>query len=109
VVSEIEQYCRRNQVDIRLTYYIQLAYEELVQQLLISRLEDTQVDVIIEYSTSEKRAVMTAKWNGPRFDIDSISDEPSFLMIKGISDNISYEHKESDEQANQIVIEMSQK
>ena len=108
VVSEIEQYCRRNQVDIRLTYYIQLAYEELVQQLLISRL-NTQVDVIIEYSTVEKRAVVTAKWNGPKFDIDSISDEPSYAMIKGICDNISYERKESEKQANQIIVEISPK
>lgn len=108
VVSDIEQYCRRNQVDLRLNYYIQLAFEELVQQLLMTRLEGTQIDVIIEYSAIKKNALLTASWNGPQLDMDSISEDPSYMMLKGTLGDVTYEREAPGTDMNRIAIEITQ-
>lgn len=108
VVSEIEQYCRRNQVDLRLNYYIQLAFEELVQQLLMTRLEGTPIDVIIEYSAIKKNALLTARWNGLQLDMDSISEDPSYMMLKGTLGNFTYEREDAENDTNRIFVEITQ-
>ena len=105
-VGEIEQFCRRNQIDPRLAYRIQLAFEEVVQQLLMPRLEDPRLDVIVEYSEAEEKALMTVLSNGPQFDIERVKDDLSAVVLKGIISNFSYERKESNSYPNRIVFEM---
>lgn len=75
----------------------------------MSRLKGTQIDVIIEYSAAEKNALITAKWDGPQLDMDSISDDPSYIVLKSAIGNFSYEREDAETDTNRIKVEISQR
>ena len=103
MAGEIEQYCNRNQISPRLANRIQLAFEELVQQL-VPALEAPRIQAVIEYSEAEARATLTARYNGRPYDVTREADPLSLAVLKGIVSEMRYSAVASDECANQVVL-----
>jgi polar amino acid transport system ATP-binding protein len=58
MTSEIDRYCNKNQIAPKLANRIRLAFEELVQQMLIPALESPRIQATIEYSEADERATI---------------------------------------------------
>ena len=86
-VSSIENYCRKNLIGPRTCGRIQLAFEELTQQILLPELAKPDIDVAVEYSEEKNEAVMSVN-----YDLSSINlaDELSMTVLKGIASHIEY-------------------
>ncbi|MBQ7196103.1 MAG: amino acid ABC transporter ATP-binding protein [Synergistaceae bacterium] len=88
-IASIENYCRKNLVANRICNHLQLAFEELVQQILLPGREKPEVNIVIEYSEEKNEAIMNINHglNGEN-PLDT-ADELSMSVLHGISDNIN--------------------
>lgn len=92
-VSGIENYCRKNLVYPHTCNRIQLAFEELIQQILLPELERPDIDAVIEYSEEKNEAVMSVKHNMKKNPLDT-ADELSVSVLNGIASNIEYDNED---------------
>ena len=106
MVGEISRYCGKNQIRKKLSNHIQLAFEELVHQMLIPSLEDSRIQTVIEYSEAEDRATMTVRYNGPRLDVLKLEDELPRSVLQGVVSEIDYDESGQSEFTNQITLEI---
>ena len=106
MVGEIEEYCRKNHVDSKLTYRIQLCFEEIIQEILMKNLEEPQVETVVEYSQAEEKVYMTMRFNGPELDDSSIVNELSFAMLKRIAHEFRYDRTDAEDYPNRFVFEI---
>ena len=106
MVGEIDRYCGRNQIPPRMAGRIQLAVEELLQQLLLPALENPHISLVIEYSEADERTVITADYNGPAADITKNGDHLSLAVLGGMVSDMRYTLKESEEMPNELVLEI---
>ena len=102
--GEIEQYCNRNQIPPRMTHRIQLAFEELTQQLLIPVLENPRIHTVIEYAAAEEKATMTVQYGGPEADITKTGDELPLAVLKSAASEMTYSRRENADLPNQILL-----
>ena len=89
-VSGIENYCRKNLVASRTCNCLQLAFEELVQQILLPELEKPDIDAVIEYSEEKNEAVMSVNYHLEGMNLLERADELSMSVLKGIASKIGY-------------------
>ena len=87
-VSSIENYCQKNLVAGRICNRLQLAFEELVQQILLPRLENPDINIAIEYSEEKNESVMSINHGLKGFNPLETADELSLSVLKGIASNI---------------------
>ena len=91
MAGEIDQYCNKSQIAPKTASRIRLAFEELVQQMLIPALEQPRIQAVIEYAEADARATMTVRYNGSQHDILENGDNLSVSLITGITSGISYD------------------
>ena len=89
-VSTIEDYCRKNLVSPRTCGRIQLAFEELVQQILLPGLTTPEIDIVVEYSEESGEAVMSVQSEGMRANPLDEADKLSLAVLKGAASEITY-------------------
>ncbi|MCR5748150.1 MAG: amino acid ABC transporter ATP-binding protein [Lachnospiraceae bacterium] len=106
MTGAIIEYSSKNQVPPKLSNRISLVFEEMIQQLLMPILEDPVIDVAVEYSDIEEKAVMTFRYNGPAVDITKSGDKLSLSLLKGIASSIEYSLSESENCVNELVIRL---
>ena len=104
MAGEIDRYCNRNQIAPKLAGRIQLAFEELVQQMLIPALEKPLIQAVIEYSEADEQATMTVRYNGPRYDVLENGDELSRSLLAGIAKDVSYGAVDADDFTNGLTL-----
>ena len=109
MAGEIENYCNRNQVPPKLAGRINLAFEELVQQMLIPALEKPRIQAVIEYAEADARATMTVRFNGSPYDVLEKGDELSRSLLAGITADISYEAVAADDLTNCLTLVFGEK
>jgi polar amino acid transport system ATP-binding protein len=109
VVGQIEEYCRKNHVDSKLTYRIQLCFEEIIQEILMKNLENPLINVVVEYSEAEEKANMIMRFNGPELDESSIQNELSYAMLARIVRKFNYDQTNAEEYPNRFVFEIDNK
>ena len=80
--SEIAFYCVRNRVPPKTEMRIQLVFEELVQQLLITELGKQRIRFQAEYSEADESAAITVDYNGEAFDPKTVKNELSLTLIR---------------------------
>ena len=87
-VSAIDDYCRKNLISPRTCGRIQLAFEELVQQMLLQKPGKPEIDIAVEYSEDSGEAVMNIAhgWKGSN-PLDD-ADEISRAVLKGAASDI---------------------
>jgi len=100
--SEIDRYCLAGDIPPRVKYRIRLAFEELLQQMLLPVLDRTPVRVSVEYSAGDARAVVTADYAGGPFDPEAGENSLSFSVLKRSVDSLSYEYKPEAEWPNTV-------
>ena len=61
---------------------IQLVFEELVQQLLITELGKQRIRFLAEYSEADESAAITVDYNGEAFDPKTVKNELSLTLIR---------------------------
>ncbi len=98
----IDQYCLRSDILLRVRYRIHLAFEELVQQILLPVLEWTALHVTMEYSEKEKTATVIIAYGGRRFDPTEGKNDLAYTFLKRSINELTYQYIEGAELANTI-------
>ncbi len=104
VWSAIANYCVKNQISPRQTNHLQLAFEELVQQILFPALPDPDIRVTFEYSEETGKARMIVLYKGEKLDPVRHENELSLRMLSGLTTDITYTRTEEDEYPNQVTL-----
>ena len=108
-LAEIIEYCDKNQISRRMDTHLQLAFEEMVQQLLIPSFEKPDIRVCIEYSPKEEKAVFTVRYRGEKTDVTAQEDHLSATILKGMAEHMEYSFHPEDELQNEIIMILGQK
>ncbi len=103
MMGEIDRYCRKNQIAPRQNRRIQLAFEEMTQQL-VNKLEHPRIDVVIEYSEATQSATLVVSYDSPSFDATKGDDRLVTDLLYGISSQVDYSWNEGAELSNQIQV-----
>ena len=98
----IDQYCLRSDILLRVKYRIRLAFEELVQQILLPVLEWTALHVTVEYSEEEKTATVIIAYGGPRYDPAEGKNDLAYTVLKRSISELTYQYTEGAELSNTI-------
>ncbi len=99
---EIDRYCMQNDIPSYLKYRIRLAFEELVQQMLLPVLKRSPIHITMEYSEQENRAVVIALYGGMRFNPAEGENRFSYNVLSHSVDDISYSYDSKAEYSNNI-------
>jgi polar amino acid transport system ATP-binding protein len=104
MAGEINRYCGKNQIPAKVAHYIHLAFEELVQQILVPVLEHPRIHTVIEYSEARESTVMTVRYNGPAFDVSKPGKELPRKVLQSAVSNMAYTWNENEECPNQVTL-----
>ncbi len=100
--AKLDRYCFQNDIPARTKYRIRLAFEELVQQMLLPVLEHTPIRVTVEYSPVEKQATVTVSYGGERFDPAEGENAFSYKVLKASVEELRYVYDPQAEYANTV-------
>ncbi len=100
--TQIDRFCLSNLIPSGIKYRIRLAFEELLQQMLWHVLAKAPCDVLIEYSGSEGRAVVTVHYGGERFDPAEGGNHLSYRLLKASVEDLTYEYDKDAEKPNTV-------
>ena len=100
--SEIGRYCERNQIPRRMTRHIQLAFEELVQQLLLPAMAAPDIGVTLEYAQDTEQTEMLLRYGGAALDVTAEPDALPLLVLKSAVDDLRYDHIPDTERGNRL-------
>ena len=107
--SEIDQYCMRSDISPRVKYRIRLTFEELTQQMLFPVLSRTPIQVTVEYSEAEEKAIVNASYGGGRFDPAEGENSLSYKVLKRSVEELSYTYNENEELSNTVRVVICEK
>ena len=102
--TKINHYCNKNQVPHKLGYRLQLAFEELIRQILLPVLDPANIHVTIEYAAVDEKVTFTAKYSGDRFDPADSENTLSYTLLNKMA-AIEYSY-EPGEQANVVTLRL---
>ena len=88
MMNDIAEYGLRNQIPQSLTGKIQLAFEELTQEL-VKTIDVPHISVTCEYSQKSESAAMVFKYSGSYYDIINEGDDIAMDIVKGIAAEIT--------------------
>lgn len=95
-ISQIEQFGRDNIIDARIVRNMQLAFEELVIQNIVGKLDYVgkgfPIVVETEYSETDSAAEMTILYGGEKYDPFTDGDELSVMIVKKLAANVDYDY-----------------
>lgn len=103
--NEIDRYCRKNQIPKRICGKLQLAFEEVVQEILVQVLDQPHIRVVTEYSEAEEKAVMIIRFNDPPTEEMPAIDELAVSVLKVIP-RLEQSKTESPEYPNEVRMEI---
>ena len=102
--TDIDRYCLHNGVPPRTRYRIRLAFEELARQILKDVLKQTALTLTIEYSQRDERTVITAVYDGDRFDPADSDNTLSYSLLRGAVEELSYQYDPQADHPNTVRI-----
>jgi len=89
MASQIDSYCRKNQIPPKLAARILLAFEETMQQL-VSKLKNPRIQAVCEYSDSTGEATWMIRYADPYMDLNQSGDELALAVLKSAAGDIEY-------------------
>ena len=104
MTGEIDRYCQKNQISWKTAQRIHLAFEEMVQQMLMPNLQQPDIRTVIEYSEAEESATLTICYNGGPFDVTTQGNDLSLKVLKSTVSEMAYSRQEDEECPNQVVL-----
>ena len=100
----ISEYCRKNQISPKLENRTQLAFEELVEQILTRTLETTRIQAVMEYSEALEQMTMIVRFSGPKPEGTWDSGNLSVILLKSAVTAADYSRDEGSDLPNQMVL-----
>ncbi len=88
--TELDAYLLQNDIEPQSRYRIRLAIEEIVQQILIKKYDNPKINIIVEYSMSDKSTNLTISYEGEAFDIRDTDNKISLSVIESVTKKITY-------------------
>ena len=105
LISELEEFGRKNQISQKTIYRMQTAFEEMCVQMILPQLPDEfTLLVTTTYSQKDNQATMQILYSGERFDPHDSDNILSLKMAQHVAESIVYSPIEKDEFTNQIDI-----
>ena len=104
IESKIDKYCIKNRIPWKTAHHIHLAFEEMIQQLLIPVLEQPDIRAAIEYSEADECAEMSIRYRGPSLDITRKGDELSLHVLESTGPEKTYTFDQDAEYPNHILL-----
>ena len=104
MLGEMEHYCVKNQVSQRMTQRLVLAFEETLQQLLLSKLSDPSVQITVEYAAEQEDLKISFRYDGPPTDVTKEGDELALAVLKSAVSSMAYSHNHSEARNNLLVM-----
>ncbi len=101
-LSAIEGFCSRNRISHRMSVHLQLIFEELVCQMIMSYTENPDIKCIIEFSEGKAGLSFAVYYGGKEYDLIQNGDQLSLSMIKSIAKDIVYERQADEIRPNMI-------
>lgn len=102
-VSGIDSFCRKNMIGGKYAMRLQLAFEELIQGILIPSMNAKNIHVAIEHSEESGEVLLDVKYDGPVKNI-SEGDNLSYSVLKGTVSEIQHMPEVSDGYTNNVKI-----
>ncbi|MBQ8094944.1 MAG: amino acid ABC transporter ATP-binding protein [Clostridia bacterium] len=99
--TQIETYCRKNQITPKLSNHIQLTFEE-ISQILVSKLTDPCVYAACEYSEETESAEWTIRYAGPSLDVTKMDTGIPYTLLKGMTTDMEYSWISDTDLPNQL-------
>ena len=90
-VSAIEAYCQKNLIPRRVSGRLHLAFEELVQQILLPSLDKPVIHFAAEYAESSGEIGVTVSYNGPALSPEDMGNSLSWSVLKGAFPSLAHE------------------
>ena len=105
MMSELEEFGRKNMASQKTIYRAQSVFEELCVQLLLPQMPETfNLLVITSYSQKEERMTMKIKHSGSPLNLDTETSALSMALVRNAAEHMSISAIEEDELTNQIDI-----
>lgn len=107
--TELDRYLFNNDVLPGDKYRIRLAIEEMVQQILLPKLDDPFIRIKTEYSLKDEACQITITYKGKAFDVNDTDNKLSLNMIKNTVKDLQYTYKEGEDEPNSVELWISNK
>ena len=102
--SRIDQYCIKNDIPPRTKYRIRLAFEELIQQILVPAQALYPIRFVAEYTPEEGMTEITVSYCGENYDPAEGENQLSYTVLKQSVDELEYDYDPNRHYANKVRI-----
>ena len=103
VGAEIDRYANRNGISPKSKTRLNLAFEELVREIILNKLTNPKINVVIEYSRKTDIIKMVVKYNGDHFDPTDTDNGLSYYVLCSATTEINYSEIKDDENYTNLV------
>jgi polar amino acid transport system ATP-binding protein len=103
MAGEVVRYCRRNQIPYKTANWLSLAFEELVHQILVKKLENPKIQTVIEYSEADEQVQMTVHYNGEAWDATKEGHEMSLSILQKAAKEITWQRAGGSNQVKLLI------
>ncbi len=103
MASEIDKYCKKNQIPYKAAHRLGLAFEELVHHILVKKLEDPKIQIVIEYSESDEQIRMKVYYNGEAWDATTEGEEMSLSILKNAARKMTWQWTDEGNQVKLLI------
>ena len=102
--AEIDKYCIKNHISSKGSSRLRLAFEELVIEIIISKLKNItpKIHIAIEYSNINETLKMKVKYNGDKFDPKDTENTLSYNVLRTTVNEIEYKEINDGEYVNEL-------
>ncbi|MBQ9594634.1 MAG: amino acid ABC transporter ATP-binding protein [Synergistaceae bacterium] len=91
VISGIDTFCHKNMIQRKLSNHIHLAFEELIQQILVPELGNPRINAVIEYSEDSGEVVIDVHYNGEVRSPEQFGNDLSYSVLKNAVSELVHE------------------
>ena len=102
--SQIAAYCSKNQISRRLKDHIQLAFEEMVHQIIVPHYDKPSIRCVIEYSEEKENTSFVIYYGQEKYDPLEDGDELSLSVLKSAATDVHYEESIESEYKNILIM-----
>lgn len=91
VISGLDTFCQKNMISRRLSNSIHLAFEELIQQILVPELSNPRINSVIEYSEDNSEIFFDVHYNGNVISPEGFGNDLSYTVLKNAVSELVHE------------------
>ena len=101
-VSGIDAFCHRNMISGKLSNRLQLAFEELLLQILLPSPEVKNIHAAIEYSEDSGEICFDARYDGKAMNPEESDNKLSYSILNAEASEIQYSAEEAEGYTNRV-------